>query len=323
MVERQSGMLSKLRDGEVVEDVTDASLETVTKVKPTADDLAATAHIPIETKLKTAGVVDAPPLAVLGDEETGLAFEISAEDIKEVFGEAREEVIDEDVKPDLDTENWMSQLNEDEIFNSDKGPAPRLHGLRRLAKPYILSEESKVNALIVVPKEYKRTLETSNGEDDVMSKTEVVGTYNFPMASVTFNITLVDGRTFSDSADAFYSNCEALALFPTAVASARAEARCLRKVLGIREHAAEEIVDKDPGEELAPDDDSPIKPEQTKLIEKILKQIDMSLKDLLEEITTREVFSAEELTTGEARKALRLLNDHKKKKNRKKASKKS
>jgi hypothetical protein len=49
----------------------------------------------------------------------------------------------------------------------------------------------------------------------------------------------------------------------------------------------------------------------------------MSLKELLEEITTREVFSAEELTTGEARKALRLLNDHKKKKNRKKANKKS
>jgi hypothetical protein len=222
----------------------------------------------------------------------------------------------QEVIADLDAEDWMSQLRDDEIFNSDKGPAPRLHGLRRLAKPYILCEESKVNALIVVPREYTRTLQTANGEDDVMSKSEVVGTHNFPMASVTFNISLRDGRTFSDSADAFFSNCEALGLFPTAVASARAEARCLRKVLGIREHAAEEMVDKDASEELTPDDDQSIKPEQAKLIDKILKTIDLSLKELLEEITTREIFSVEELTTSEARKALRLLNDKKKKKKR-------
>lgn len=311
MVEHQSGMLSKLKDGEEVTDYEVALKQAASEipmptVRRSADDLAAAAHIPIDT-----------PSAILGDETMGAPLEEKFQ-VADDGGPMQAEIT-----PDLDTENWMSKLNEDEIFNSDKGPAPRLHGLRRLAKPFILSEDSKVNALIVVPKEYVRQLETTNGEDDVMSKTEVVGTYNFPMASVTFSITLRDGRTFSDSADAFYSNCEALALFPTAVASARAEARCLRKVLGIREHAAEEIVDKDPGEELAPDDNSPIKPEQTKLIEKILKSIDMSLKDLLEEITTREVFSAEELTTGEARKALRLLNDHKKKKNRKKASKKS
>jgi len=225
------------------------------------------------------------------------------------------------IVPDLDTEDWMRQLKDDEIFNAEKGPAPRLHGLRRLAKPYILSEESKVNALIVIPREHIRPLETKNGEGHVMSQSEVVGTHNFPMASVTFNITLRDGRTFSDSADAFYSNCEQLGLFPTAVASARAEARCLRKVLGIREHAAEELVDKDAGEELAPHDDTAIKPEQAKLIDKMLKSLDLTLKELLTEITTREIFSVEELTTSEARKALRLLND-KKKKNKKKVSKK-
>ena len=292
MVERQSGMLSKLKEGEVVEDLATTSLDGApVKKSMTVDQLAADAHLPLVDPL---------------DE---LFTEVDSAELKIVV--------------DLDTENWMSKLNEDEIFNSEKGPAPRLHGLRRLAKPFILKEDSRVNALIVVPREHVRKLETSNGEGDVMSQSDQVGTHHFPMASVTFNITLRDGRTFSDSADAFYSNCEALALFPTAVASARAEARCLRKVLGIREHAAEEIVDKDPGEELAPDDNSPIKPEQTKLIEKILKQVEMSLKDLLEEITTREVFSAEELTTGEARKALRLLNDYKKKKNKKKASKKS
>ena len=231
-----------------------------------------------------------------------------------------EKVEVEAILPDLDTESWMSKLEEGEIFNSDRGPAPRLHGLRRLAKPYIYTENSTVT-LIVVPREHVRTLQTTNGEDNVMSKTDVIGTHNFPMASVTFSITLLDGRTFCDSADAFYPNCESLGLFPTAVASARAEARCLRKVLGIREHAAEELVDKDPSEELTPDDDQTIKPEQAKLIDKILKSIDLSLGELLQEITTREIFSVEELTKSEASKALRLLNDKKKKK--KKSTKRS
>ena len=294
MVEYQCGTLSKTSKGEEVTDVISTSLD----IPPTVES-------------------DETPLTVLGDEVVDLLDRVS--------GEVTNEVIDEDprqnpelVLPDLDVENWMSKLHEDEIFNADKGPAPRLHGLRRLAKPYILTEESKVNALIVVPRQNidgdPYVLRTLNGEGDVMSQSEQLGTFNFPMASVTFNITLRDGRTFSDSADAFYSNCEKLGLFPTAVASARAEARCLRKVLGIREHAAEELVDKDAGEELAPNDGSPIKPEQTKLIDKMLKTLDTNLKELLEAITTREVFSVEELTTGEARKALRLLNDQKKKK---------
>ena len=296
MVEHQSGMLSTIKgDGESV-DAT--SVET----------LAAQANVPLDEL----PVED----AVVGDEETGEPV-VSEEQVAE---EPEESDSEDQVVPDLDAEDWMSKLRDDEIFNTDKGPAPRLHGLRRLAKPFILEEESRVNALIVVPREHVRALTNRNGEGDVMSSHEEVGMHNFPMASVTFNIRLKDGRMFSDSADAFYSNCEELALFPTAVASARAEARCLRKVLGIREHAAEEIVDKDPAEELAPDDDSAIKSEQAKLIEKMLGQQDTSLKDLLENVTTREIFAVSDLTTGEARKALQLLNDAKKKAKRKKKS---
>lgn len=286
MVEHQSGMLSKIREGggEVIENILNTSIE----------------NISVEA-------LEAIPSAILGDEEVGLSMIVDTP---------------EEIVPNLDTEDWMSQLTEDEIFNSHKGPAPRLHGLRRLAKPFILTEESRVNALIVVPREYVRTIQTTNGEDHVMSKSEVISTHNFPMASVTFTVTLQDGRTFSDSADAFFPNCEQLGLFPTAVASSRAEARCLRKVLGITEHAAEEIVDKDPGEELAPDDDSSVKPEQSKLIEKMLGTVEISLKDLLESITTREVYVVGDLTTGEARVAIRQLNDLKKK-HKKKVSKKS
>jgi len=293
MVEHQSGMLSKIKDddGEVV----------TTPI--TAEELAAEACMPLD------------------DEEIvqECADEVKEETASEEPTEPTDTPVveEEDIAPDINCEDWMSKLSADEIFNSQKGPMPRLHGLRRLARPFILSEESKVNSLTVVPREYVRELSNTNGEGAVMSVHEEVGHHHFPMASVTFNITLKDGRTFSDSADAFYSNCEELALFPTAVASARAEARCLRKVLGIREHAAEEIVEKDAAEELTPDDDSKIKSEQAKLIDKMLKSQDVTLKDLLENVTTREVFSVEELTTGEARKALRILNDLKKKAKRK------
>jgi hypothetical protein len=220
----------------------------------------------------------------------------------------------EDILPDLDTEDWMSKLAEDEVFNSKEGPCPRLHGLRRLAKPYVRSEESRVNHLVVVPRQVVKALHTYNGSGDVMSTQEELGVHNFPMASVTFLITDIYGRTFSDSADAYYSNCNELGHFPTAVASARAEARALRKLLGIKQHAAEEMVDKDASEELAPDDDGPAKPAQIKLIDKIVSGLDdFSLKDLFGNITAREIYSVEELTVSEARKALQMLNDQKKK----------
>lgn len=225
------------------------------------------------------------------------------------------------VTPDLDTEDWYSKLKEDELFNGPEGPAPRLHGLRRLARQFIRSERSQVNALIVVPRQVKQTLEHKNGDGNLMSTNEIMCNQNFPMASVTFYIELKDGRVFSDSADAYYLSCNELGLFPTAVASARAEARTLRKVLGIRQHAAEEITEKDAGEELAPDDNAPIKPEQIKLIERMLQQGDTTLKEVLTNITTRDVHTVEDLTTSEARKALRTLNDLKKKKPKKESKK--
>lgn len=285
MTEHQSGMLNKTdKDGEKV------YVNNMTLDEPIVEEVVSTDEVAEDPVIveATEGVEEATP------------EEVTPEEVPEI-------------EPDLDTEDWMGKLNEGEIFNSSKGPAPRLHGLRRLAKPFIQAEESKVNQLLIVPRQHVQELTSKNGDDDVMSVHEELALHNFPMASVTFNITLKDGRTFSDSADAFYSNCEELGLFPTAVASARAEARCLRKVLGIAAHAAEEIVDKDAGEELAPDDDSPIKAEQAKLIDKILTSLELSLKELLEGITTREVFSVEKLTTGEARKALRILNDLKKK----------
>lgn len=283
MVEHQSGMLS---------DVNEESTKQVEQDMTTAEDLAAQAHVPLDVMEQA---TDIDPVKQDGNVT---------------------------ICPDLDNEDWLSKLREDELFNGPDGPAPRLHGLRRLAKPFIIREESRVNQLIVVPRQIVRTLQTFNSGGDLMSSNEEIGHHHFPMASVTFFVTDIRGRTFSDSADAFYSNCEELGLFPTAVASARAEARTLRKLLGISKHAAEEIANKDASEELAPDDDSPVKPEQAKLIDKMLASLEeYTLKDLLTNITTREIFTVEELTVSEARKALRILNDQKKKGKKKGAKK--
>lgn len=261
------------------------------------------------------------------ESQSGTSSELTREEAEAILHQAVEEMqasANVDVVPDLDTEDWYSKLKPEELFNGPDGPAPRLHGLRRLARPYILSEESKVNALIVVPRQVKQIVEHRNGDGNLMSTNEVICNQNFPMASVTFIVMLKDGRLFSDSADAYYLSCNELGLFPTAVASARAEARALRKVLGIRQHAAEEMTEKDPSEELAPDDNGAIKPEQVKLIERMLgQQTDITLKDVLTNVTTREVFAVEDLTTGEARKVLRALNETKKKKKPKKEKEES
>lgn len=255
-------------------------------------------------------------------------------DLEEAKTKTKEEVVEEEanvdvvtepledeeeqIVPDLDKEDWMSKLNEGEVFNSkDKGACPRLHGLRRVAKPFIKTEDSRVQ-LMVVPRQVIRTVNTYNSAGDIMSSSEELGTHNYPLASVTFSVTDIYGRTYCDSADAYYSNCNELGHFPTAVASARAEARVLRKMLGITQHAAEEMADKDAGEELAPDDDKPVKGTQVKLINKILQDLeDFTMKDLFDNVTAREVYNVDDLTTGEARQALRLLHNKKKAKKKK------
>lgn len=215
--------------------------------------------------------------------------------------------------PQFGISDWQDKLHKDEIFDGPNGPAPKLAGLRRLAKPLIQKEESRVDALIVVPKQIVRELKTYDVEGNATTQ-EVLGLQHFPMAAVTFTITLKDGTVVSDSADAYYGSCQELGHHPAAVASARSESRCLRKILGIAQHAAEEITDKTAEQELAPDEDTPVKPTQIKLIEKMIADIGLSVKDLISSITAREIFVVKDLTVAEGRSAIKHLNLLKKKK---------
>jgi len=232
------------------------------------------------------------------------------------------ESVQKNIDPDLellDSVDWHDRLTPDEIVDIDGRPCPTLAGLRRLAKPYINREEVKVNYCGTVQREVRRNLKRyeadENGKLVVVGAQEVVGHDNLPYASVTFTIHLDDFRSFTDSADAWLGNCDKLGNYPTAVASSRAEGRVLRKVLGIKEHVAEELSSKDALEELTDPNDSPIAPEQKKLIERLVGQIEgASLKVVFEKVTARDITGLDQLTGGEAVDAIKLLNSMKKKK---------
>lgn len=218
----------------------------------------------------------------------------------------------------IDDVNWREALQDHEVFEVDGKQCPTLAGLRRLAKPFIEAEQSEVK-VGTVTKEVRRALKRYGPKGDgsekmvVIGIEEVIGYDNLPYAAVTFTVQLQDGRQFVDSADAFLGNCNEYGNYPVAVASARAEGRVLRKVLGIAEHVYEELSSKDAVEELTSSEDRPIAPEQKKFItSKIADLEDFSLKDLLGKVSARDITGVEELTGAEAEEAIRTLNTLKK-----------
>lgn len=227
----------------------------------------------------------------------------------------------DDVDIDLDATNWLERLHKEEIVEVDGKPCPKLCGLRRLAKPFIAAEDTCVNKIDMVRREVKRTLKryelNADGKLVVVGAHEVVGTDHLPYASVTFTVQLEDGRIFADSADAYLGNCNDFGNYPTAVASARAEGRVLRKVLGIAEHVYEELSSKDAIEELTSAEDMPIAVEQKKAIETALTKLDgVSMREMLETVSLAT--NIDDLTSAEAVKAIRFLNDKKKQARKKK-----
>lgn len=249
------------------------------------------------------------------DKVLGLVSELDEDTpLQEDGGEQLPAMIDDSV-------DWFEQLTDDEVVQgSDNKPHPLLAGLRRLAKPFIAAEDCRVNFVGVVPREIRRTLKRYGPKEDgseklvILGMEEVVGTDHLPFASVTFVVILNDGRRFVDSADAFLGNCDKLGNFPTAVASARAEGRVLRKVLGIAQHVAEEMTEKTASEELTSDEDNAIAPEQKKLIESLVNKVEgATLKLVFEKSTARDVTDLAELTGAEATAAIKMLNGMKKK----------
>ncbi len=130
----------------------------------------------------------------------------------------------------------LKQFSEDEL---DKGGAPLVHGLRRVARK-LLGPILYSGPLVGGPHQ----------APSLLSGMEKLGFLHPAMISyaVTFLVTRTEDHnlpayeaTFADVADAYFGNCEAdYARHSSAMASTRAESRCLRKALQIRGVSAEE-----------------------------------------------------------------------------------
>lgn len=122
-----------------------------------------------------------------------------------------------------------------------------------------------------------------------------------------------DGTTWVGTADCGPSNTKAPYLnYPTAVAESRAEARCLRKALGIRILSAEEIsMDVGLGLEASPD--KQIESSVITAIERLCDERGVEKIDLLNKIITDKgrvnaIYELKQLTTAEGGAAMSYLN---------------
>ena len=147
--------------------------------------------------------------------------------------EEKAELIEGVEQPDVDSVEWsdwvMSLFDETELVEPDEGgdAMPKVAGLRRVAR--------KVLGPI-----------SFSGPTQVFPSTAV----DHPgRATVVFKIEFQDGTEFTEVGESYIDNTNnAVAMYPAAVASTRAEARALRKALGINRVSYDEITNKDPNE---------------------------------------------------------------------------
>jgi len=138
-------------------------------------------------------------------------------------------VVNGESAPDPTSVEWagwvMSLFDETELVQPEQGdPMPKVAGLRRVA--------NLVLGRIV-----------SSGPTTVFPATNV----DHPgRATIVFQVEFEDGTVFREVGESYVDNTDdKFAIYPSAIASTRAEARALRKALGINRVSADEITNKD------------------------------------------------------------------------------
>jgi hypothetical protein len=188
--------------------------------------------------------------------------------------------------------DWQAQLTGDEVGKDGNTEFVYLKGLRRLAKIKGLKNEDHSFGACVVMKN-----PTTGAE--------------YPFVQMKYTVEFEDGTVYSDVADAHTFNVQGVfSAYPTAMAATRAEARALRKALGIA------MVSK---EELGADNNaiSSMKNEVTPAQIRVIKNLQKTRKvpnamDLIKECTARDdVFEIKDLTFLEAKAAIKWLNKKK------------
>jgi len=150
-------------------------------------------------------------------------------------------------------------------------------------------------------------------------KLEFIGadrTGTIGIMQAVYSIVFEDGSSWVGCADCNAKNTTGKFLaYPTAVAESRAEARALRKALGISLLSSEEIgfVDGGAVTQIEASSGKAIDSQVIKAIEKLVETRCTTVAELLEAILTKDrngsVFELSELTVEEGQKAMSWLND--------------
>lgn len=189
--------------------------------------------------------------------------------------------------------NWESQLNEDEIMSADGKKVVLLKGLQRLADLAGIKTSDCNFSYIPVGK---------------------IG-----IIQCVYKTSFEDGTSWVGSADVNALNTDDFFIkYPTAVAESRAEARCLRKALGIRLLAAEEIdinsgmhSDVQPKQKIA---DSVVRAIQQLCDTKGIEPIEVINAVIENEERANAIFEFYQLNAEEGQRAMAFLNETKAKK---------
>jgi hypothetical protein len=188
--------------------------------------------------------------------------------------------------------DWQSQLNDDEIGKEDGTEFVFLKGLRRLAKIKGIVAESHVLGNVVILKR------PDNGNE-------------YPFVQVQYTVVFQDGTTFSDVADAHTFNVQGVfSAYPTAMAATRAEARALRKALGISLVAKEEL---GAARDTIANMRNESTPAQMRVIKNLMKTRNIkNAMDVIKHASSRDdVFDIKDLTHAEAVAGIKWLNSQK------------
>jgi len=183
--------------------------------------------------------------------------------------------------------DWETQLKDDEkgVDRQSGKPVVYLRGLQRLAE-----------------------------EADIVTSSCSLLTPSPKLVQAVYQTTFSDGTTWVGTADCGPANTKAPFLnYPTSVAESRAEARCLRKALGIRTLSFEEIGMQEPFSEIAAKPDASVSDQVVASIVSLCETRGVEQADLIEQIVTSDraahIFELKHLTSDEGQRAMAWLND--------------
>jgi hypothetical protein len=186
--------------------------------------------------------------------------------------------------------SWESQLLSSEKGRDGDTEFVYIKGLRRLAKIKGIKKERHPFINVAILKRHDNGVE-------------------YPFVQASYEVEFNDGSVFSDVADAHTYNLDGVfSAYPTAMAGNRAEARALRKALGISMVSKEEL-GADPEKVAA------IKNEKTSAQIRVIKNLMKSKgvqnqMDVIKAVCSRkDVFDIEEFSFEEAKAAIKYLSN--------------